>query len=64
MSGIVAPAIANPLERAGRVKTAKRRSVAKGRLDASKRSRTIVSRSDGADGLSAGPISPDRIVSE
>jgi len=60
MSGVVAPAIANPREGTGRVKTAKRRSAAKGSLDAPKRSRTIVSRSDGPDELTSVRISPGR----
>ena len=41
-----APAIARPKERVGRVKAAKRRSAAKGSLEAPTRSRTIECRSD------------------
>src|SRR2546426_4408187 len=44
--GGLAPLIARSRERAGRVKTAKRRSAAEGSLEAPKRSRTIECRSD------------------
>jgi hypothetical protein len=46
VDGALAPVIAKSWERAGRVKTAKRRSAAKGSLEAPKRSRTIHCRSD------------------